>query len=286
MTWTRPCCCGQRELERIPDHHRHQVVMRHRRDHGVDLRAAADESPTPGTPANAAERDTDAPSTVRAPNAPRGARRAAFAASAAPAPRERVGGSSRSSRTALSQPTKPKLSPVRQADQARLSTKSANTSSLRRRPTNPIDADRSATITTANRLALAVDTHDPVAERVAQAGVQVEPARIGRVEQRRMAAKLEAAVAARAAVMAGKVAQRRHADAVVQLLHGRHRRYSDILEDSKPGPAAIMAPPRWTGCRSSAGPRSHGGASRTPAGSTGDGRWSRRRPPARPSGVT
>ena len=43
---------------------------------------------------------------------------------------------------------KPKLSPVRQADPARLSTKSANTACLAHAPTKPIDADRSATITT------------------------------------------------------------------------------------------------------------------------------------------
>ena len=69
-------------------------------------------------------------------------------ASALPAPRARVAGSSRSARTSLSQPMKPKLSPVRQADHARLSTKSASTACLAHVPTKPIDADRSATITT------------------------------------------------------------------------------------------------------------------------------------------
>ena len=132
-----------------------------------------------------------------------------------------------------------------------------------------------------HRLALAVDAHDPVAERVAQAGVQVEPARIGRVEQRRMAAELEAAVAPRAAVVAGKVAQRRRSDAVVQFLHSHHT----LTRRERQG-AALMARPRWPGCRSSAGPRSRGGASRTPAGSTAGARWLSTKTACTSSGVT
>ena len=109
------------------------------------------------------------------------------AASAMPPPRARVCGSSSSARTASSQPTKPKLSPLRQADHDRLSTKSASTSSLRWAPSKPIDADRSATTATGNRHALAVHAHQPLAERIAQARVQVEPAHVGHVDQRRMA---------------------------------------------------------------------------------------------------
>jgi hypothetical protein len=106
-----------------------------------------------------------------------------------------------------SQPTKPKLSPLRPADHARLAVRSASTSSLRTGPSKSIDADRSATSATGMERRSLEQPHDPAAERVAQTGMQIEAAHVRRIVQRRQAAKLEAGIAAAAAVRAREQAR-------------------------------------------------------------------------------
>ncbi len=92
-----------------------------------------------------------------------------------------------------SQPTKPKLSPLRQADHARLAVKIGQHVELAHRTLEVHRRRQVGHEHHRNGAALAETPHDPAAERVAQTGMQIEPARVRRIVQRRMAAKLEAA---------------------------------------------------------------------------------------------